>query len=173
MLMAFFKQTRYETDVWATALATLFNTEKGFHKAFIRQYPGVKTTLRRGFEEKRNTTELGVEIAGTILAKTIEELQDRDRCAQIAADLRKWADDPESPSKFGADPRAGLTAANADSLLWRIQWGIWWISKLLREGMIDEYYMGWFVSEMIGALDGRPHEERSKRRIINFINDAL
>lgn len=171
--MAFFRQTRYETEVWTTALATLFPSEKGTHKALIRQYPGIKTTLRKGFDEKRNTAELGVEIAGIILARGIEELHDRARCARIANDLREWGRQPNSLAKFGANPKAALEMPNTDLLSWRIKWGIWWVSRLLKDGKVDEYYLNWFTSEMIGALDGNNHDDRSEGRIINYFDDAL
>ncbi len=171
--MAFFRQTRYETQVWTTALATLFPSEKGTHKALTRQYPGIKTVLRKGFDEKRNTAELGVEIAGIILARGIEELQDRARCAQIAQDLREWGEQPDGLAKFGANPKAALEVPNTDLLSWRIKWGIWWVSTLLKDGKVDKYYLNWFVNEMIGALDGKNHDERSQGRIINYIDDAI
>ncbi len=171
--MAFFRQTRYETEVWATALATLFPSEKGTHKALIRQYPGIKTVLRDGYDKKRNTAELGVEIAGIILARGIEELHDRGRCAKIANDLRKWGQQPDGLAKFGTNPKAALEMPNADLLSWRIKWGIWWVSTLLKDGKVDEYYLNWFASETIGALDGKSHSERSQGRIINSFDKAL
>lgn len=171
--MAFFRQTRYETEVWATALATLFPSEKDTHKALIRQYPGIKTALRKGFDERRNTAELGVEIAGIILARGIEELHDRARCTLIAHDLREWGQQPSSLAKFGANPKAALEMPNADLLSWRIKWGIWWVSTLLKDGKVDEYYLNWFASEMIGALDGESHSERSQGRIINYFDKAF
>jgi hypothetical protein len=171
--MAFFRQTRYETKVWRTALATLFPSENCTHKALIKQYPGIKTALRKGFDEKRNTAELGVEIAGIILARGIEELQDRSRCAQIAHDLREWDQQPDSLAEFGANPKAALEAPNADLLSWRIKWGIWWVSILLKDGEVDKYYLNWFKSEMMGALEGKKHDERSQNRIVNYFEEAL
>ena len=62
---------------------------------------------------------------------------------------------------------------NADLLSWRIKWGIWWVSTLLKDGKVDEYYLNWFASETIGALDGKSHSERSQGRIINSFDKAL
>lgn len=171
--MAFFRQTRYETKVWSTVLATLFSSEKDFTKAVIKLHPGVRDVLRKGYEGQRNTNELGVEIAGILLAKSIEELQDRSRCNKIKKDLQLWCNNPNSLRRFGANQKAGLELPNADGLLWRIQWGIWYVSTLLKDGKVDEYYLNWFASESIGALEGKSHNERSQGRIINYFEKAF
>jgi hypothetical protein len=107
------------------------------------------------------------------LTRGIEELQDRSRCAQIAHELREWGQQPDSLAKFGANPKEALETPTADLLSWRIKWGIWWVSTLLKEGKVDKYYLNWFASEMIGALDGKGHDERSQSRIVNYFEDAF
>jgi hypothetical protein len=171
--MGFFKRKRYETEIWSTVLSTLFIFEKGFHKVLLREYPGIKNVLEKGYEEQRAATELGAELAGIILTRNIEELTDRDRCSRIAERLRAWGASRDCLSQFGVDAKAAVMPSDVDTLMWRIQWSIWWLSTLVKDRKLDEYYLNWFISETLGALEGKTDGERSAERIGRLFDDMI
>lgn len=168
---------KYRNEVQKLIQEIAFDSSAVFLLHIKKSHPGIDKAINCGFKEKRSKEDLAVNLAGSILAKRIEEMKDTERRHQLWQDTLAWTQSWSSNPGYAPVPVVvnGLSKVppNVDAGQWKLKWAIQYVCFLFDEKLIGESVYGWFCSELFGALAGLSKQQREAERLSNIIDKAF
>lgn len=168
---------KYRNDVLKLIGEIAFDSSAVFLLRIKTSHPGIDNALECGFKENRSKEDLAVNLAGTILAKRIEEMKDTARRQQLWHDIlawsRSWSSNPDDvPLPITVNGLSKIPP-NVDAEQWKLKWAIRYGCFLFDQKLIGENVYGWFCSELFGALAGKTSQQREAERLSTIIDEAF
>ncbi len=172
-MFAWIDRRKYRGEVLAHLQAALFDTSAAFLGALRSTYPGIGKAIDDGFAEKRPKEAIAVNLAGTVLSDTIEQISDAGRRHRMLEEIQSWAGEPDSIARFRADTRHAEIPRDIDALRWKLQWAIVYVSDLYDRNLIDQKMESWFYDEIFGALAGKSTQQRQSDRLSTILHESF